>query len=70
MVPSSAQDKRRQPRLARDSQASGSTRPSTVRTAAPQEDCCRADADAAAVPLRAVPTASQRGEVPGEERPV
>jgi transposase len=42
----------------------------TVRTAAQQEDCCRADADTAAAQLRAVHTAYHRVEVTVEERPV
>jgi transposase len=70
MVHSSAQDKRRQQRLARDIQASQSTLQSTVRTAEQQEYFCRADADAAAVQLRAVHTAYHRVEVTVEERPV
>ena len=42
VVHASAQDKRRQPRLARDIQASESTIPSPARTAAQQEYGCRA----------------------------
>ena len=56
VVHSSAQDKRRQQRLARDIQASYSTMQTTARTAEQQEYFCRADADAAAAQLRAVPT--------------
>jgi transposase len=70
VVHSSAQDKRRQQRLARDVQASYSTVQSTVRTATQQEYFCRADADAAAAQLRAVHTAYHRVEVTVEERPV
>src|SRR5712691_2287119 len=55
VVHSSAQDQRRQQRLARDLQASSRTVQTTTRTAEPQEYFCRADADAAAAPLRAVP---------------
>ena len=70
VVYASAQDKRQQQRLARDIQASYSTRQNTVRTAEQQEYFCRADADTAAVQLRAVPTAYHRGAVIVEERPV
>ena len=70
VVHSSAQDKRRQQRLARDIQASYSTMQTTVRTTAQQEYFCRADADAAAAKLRAVPTAYHRVDVTVEERPV
>jgi transposase len=70
VVHSSAQDKRRQQRLARDIQASYSTLQTTVRTAEQQEYFCRADADAAAAKLRAVPTAYHRVDVTVEERPV
>jgi hypothetical protein len=70
VVHASAQDKRRQPRLARDIQASESTIPSPARTAAQQEYGCRAEADAAAAPRRAVPAASHRMAVTVEARPV
>jgi transposase len=70
VIHSSAQDKRRQQRLARDIQASYSTMQTTVRTAAQQEYFCRADADGAAAQLRAVHTAYHRVEVTVEERPV
>src|ERR687886_171860 len=53
VVHSSAQDKRRQQRLARDLQASSSTMQATVRPAEQQEYFCRADAEAAAARLRA-----------------
>jgi transposase len=69
-VHSSAQDQRRQQRLARDSPASSSTMQATVRTAEQQEDCCRADADAAAAQLRTVHTPYHLVDVTGEERPV
>jgi transposase len=69
-VHSSAQDQRRQQRLARDSQASSSTMQATVRTAEQQEDCCRADADAAAAQLRTVHTPYHLVDVTVEERPV
>jgi hypothetical protein len=42
----------------------------TLRTAEQQEDCCRADADAAAAHRRAVHTPSHRVDVTVEERPV
>jgi transposase len=70
VVHSSAQDKRRQQRLARDLQASYSTIQTTARTAEPQTYCCRADAEAAAVQLRAVPAAYHLVDVTVEERPV
>ena len=70
VVHSSAQDKRRQQRLARDIQASYRTMQTTVRTAEQQEYFCRADADAAAAQLRAVHTAYHLVDVTVEERPV
>ena len=70
VVHSSAQDKRRQQRLARDIQASYSTIQTAARTAEQQEYFCRADAEAAAAQLRAVPAAYHRMEVTVEERPV
>jgi transposase len=70
VVHSSAQDKRRQQRLARDLQASSSTVQTTARTAEQQEYFCRADAEAAAAQLRAVHAAYHRMDVTVEERPV
>jgi transposase len=70
VVHSSTQDKRRQQRLARDIQASYSTIQTTARTAEQQEYFCRADAEAAAVQLRAVPAAYHLVDVTVEERPV
>jgi transposase len=70
VVHSSAQDKRRQQRLARDIQASSSTVQTTARTAEQQEYFCRADAEAAAAQLRAVHAAYHRIDVTVEERPV
>jgi len=67
---SSAQDQRRQQRLARALQASSRLVPTATRLAEPQEDCCRAEADAAAAQLRAVHAASHRVDVTGEERPL
>ena len=69
VVHSSAQDKRRQQRLARDLQASSSTVQTAARTAEPQEYFCRAAAETAAVQLRAVPTADPLVEVAVEDRP-
>jgi hypothetical protein len=66
----SAQDKRRQQRLARAIQASSSTVQTAARTAEQQAYCCRAAAAAAAAKLRAMPTAYHRREVPGEARPL
>jgi len=70
VIYSSAQDKRRQQRLARDIQASYSTIQTTVRTAEQQEYFCRADADAAAAQLRAVHTPYHLVDVTVEEQPV
>jgi len=70
VVHSSTQDKRRQQRLARDLQASYSTIQTTVRTAEQQTYFCRADAEAAAVQLRAVPSAYHLVDVTVEEQPV
>jgi len=70
VVHSSAQDKRRQQRLARDIQTSYSTIQTAAQTAEQQEYFCRADADAAAARLRAVPAVYHRLEVTVEERPV
>jgi len=70
VVHSSAQDKRRQQRLARDLQASYSTIHSSVRTAEQREYFCRADAEAAAAQLRAMHPAYHVVEVTVEERPV
>src|ERR687888_1808699 len=62
VVHSSAQDKRRQQRLARDIQTSYSTIQTAAQTAEQQEYFCRADAEAAAVRLRAVHDAYHRME--------
>jgi transposase len=70
VVHSSAQDKRRQQRLARDIQASYSTIQTAARTAEQQEYFCHADADAAAAKLRTVHAAYHRVDVIVEERPV
>src|SRR5262249_21342675 len=70
VVHSSAQDKRRQQRLARDIQASYSTMQTTVRTAEQQEYFCRADADSAAAQFRAVHAAYHVVDVTVTERPV
>jgi len=70
VVHSSAQDKRRQQRLARDLQASQSTLQTAARPAEQQEYFCRADAEAAAAKLRARHTAYHRVDVTVEERPV
>jgi len=70
VVHSSAQDKRRQQRLARDIQTSYGTVQTTARTAEQQEYFCRADAEAAAAQLRAGHTAYHRIDITVEERPV
>src|SRR2546430_7278931 len=68
VVHSSAQDKRRQQRLARDIQTSSSTMQTTARAAERQEYFCRADADAAAARLRAVSAAYHPLAVAVDER--
>src|SRR5437870_10054157 len=70
VIHSSAQDKRRQQRLAREIQASGSTLQTATRPEEQQEYFCRADAEAAAAKLRAMPAAYHRVDVTVEERPV
>src|SRR5919108_1653522 len=70
VVHSSAQDKRRQQRLARDIQTSYSTMQTAARAAEQQEYFCRADADAAAARLRAVSAPYHLVDVTVEERPV
>jgi transposase len=70
VVHSSAQDKRRQQRLARDIQTSYSTIQTAAQTAEQQEYFCRADAEAAAARRRAVPAVYHRLEVTVAERPV
>jgi transposase len=70
VVHSSAQDKRQQQRLERDLQTWQSTLQIAARTAEQQEYFCRADAEAAAATLRAVPTAYHRVDVTVEERPI
>jgi transposase len=70
VVHSSAQDKRRQQRLERAIQASYSTIQTTARTAEQQEYVCRADAEAAAAKLRAVPAPYHLVDVTVEERPL
>ena len=70
VVHSSAQDKRQQQRLERDLETSQSTLQTATRTAEQQEYFCRADAEAAAATLRAVPTAYHLVDVTVEERPI
>jgi transposase len=70
VVHSSAQDKRQQQRLERDLQTSQSTLQTAARTAEQQEYFCRADAEAAAATLRAVPSAYHLVDVTVEERPL
>jgi transposase len=70
VVHSSAQDKRRQQRLARDIQASYSTVQTAAQAAEQQEYFCRADAEAAAAKLRAVSAPYHLVDVTVEERPV
>ena len=69
VVHSSSQDQRRQKRLERELQASSTTLAATVREAARQEYACRADAEAAAAKLRALPSAYHGVDVDVEERP-
>jgi len=70
VVHSSTQDKRRQQRLERDRQASSSPALSLARPAAQPESCCHADAETAAAPLRALPTAYHLREVAVAARPL
>src|SRR5215831_19109168 len=69
VVHSSSQDQRRHKRLEREWQESSTTLETTVREAAKQEYFCRADAEAAAEQLRALPSAYHQVEVVVEERP-
>jgi hypothetical protein len=69
VVHSRSQDQRRQKALARERQAAYTALEATVREAAHQEYCCRADAAAAAAQLRAQQSAYHRVEVMVEEYP-
>jgi hypothetical protein len=69
VVPSSAQDTRRLKRLDREVQASYPTLQTAGRAAAKPVYVCRADAEAAAEKLRAMPTDSHLVDVVVEERP-
>jgi transposase len=69
VVHSSAQDQRRQQRLARDLEASLRTLETTVSEAAKQEYFCHADAEATAAKLRALQSAYHQVAVVVEERP-
>jgi transposase len=69
VVHSSTQEPRRQKHLARELQASQATLEATMHEAAKQEYFCRADAEAAAEKLRALPSAYHHIEVVVEERP-
>jgi hypothetical protein len=69
VVHASPQEQRRQKALARACQASYPALEATVREAAPQEDGCRAEAEAAAATRRAHQSASHRVAVRGEEHP-
>ena len=57
VVHSSSQDQRRQKHLRREFQASSTALEASVREAAQQEYCCRADAEAAATKMRALQSA-------------
>ena len=70
VVHSSAQDKRRQQRLALDIQASQGMAHTAARQAEQQEYFCRADAETAAAQLRAMHTAYHLIDVTVEERPL
>ena len=70
VIHSSTQDKRRQQRLERDIQASYSTAQSAARRVEQQAYLCRADAEAAAAQLRAVPAPYHLVDVTVEEQPV
>src|SRR5262252_7976633 len=67
VVHSSSQDQQRQKRLERELQASCATLEATVREAARQEYFCRADAEAAAIKLRALQSAYHGVTVDVEE---
>jgi transposase len=69
VVQSSAQDKRRLKRLEREVKASSETLAVAVQAAQKQAYFCRADAEAAAQKLRAMPSAYHQVEVWVEERP-
>jgi transposase len=69
VVHSSSQDQRRQKSLARELQASAAMLEATVHEATQQEYFCHADAEAAAVKLRALPSAYHWIEVMVEEHP-
>jgi transposase len=69
VVHSSSQDQRRQKRLEREIQASSTALEATVREAARQEYACRADAEAAAAKLQALPSAYHWVDVEVQERP-
>jgi hypothetical protein len=69
VVHSSTQEQRRQKRLERELQASYATLETAVRDAATQAYCCRADAEAAAERLRALPSTDYPREVGREEYP-
>jgi transposase len=69
VVHSNTQEPRRQQHLARELQASYAPLEATVHEAAKQEYFCRADAEAAAGKLRALPSAYHQIEVVVEERP-
>ncbi len=63
VVPSSSQDQRRQQHLERELQESAVTLETTVRALAQQTYCCRAEAEAAAQKLRALPSMSHQVDV-------
>jgi transposase len=69
VVQSSAQDKRRLKRLEREVHAAYATLQAAVRAAQKQDYFCRADAEAAAKQLRALPSAYHQVVVSVEERP-
>jgi hypothetical protein len=69
VVHASPHDQRRQKRLEREGQASSTPRAATGRATATQAYCCRADAEAAAAPRRALQSAYPRVAGVSEERP-
>ena len=69
VVHSNRQEQRRHKRLEREVQDASTTLGTTVRAAAKQESCCRAEAEAAAEQLRALQSAYHRVAVVSEERP-
>jgi hypothetical protein len=69
VIPSRSQDHRRQPRFAREMASSSTPLATAVNQATTQEDCGRADAAAAAEPVRGRQRSAHQGAGMLEERP-